>query len=114
MDEKTPKAAKVEFPMPEETQLAAVFDSDMQFVYANGFLVNVNVSDGEIVIAVGIKQPGVRLVDGTIKAGGIKSTHLIHLPLQVGMQVRDVLNKVVTSIRAADAPCGACVVKYLR
>jgi hypothetical protein len=97
MDEKTPQTSKVEYSLTDEAQLA-VFDPDVQFVYANGFLVNVNVSDGEIVIAVGAKQPGVRLVDGTIKGGGIKFTHRIHLPLQVGMQIRDVLNKVVASM----------------
>jgi hypothetical protein len=97
MDEKTPKASKIEYPPPEETQLA-VFDLDVQFVYANGFLVNVNASDGEMVIAVGVKQPGVKVADDTIKTGRIKFTHRIHLPLQVGMQVRDVLNQVFASM----------------
>jgi hypothetical protein len=97
MDEKTPKASEIEYPPPEDTQLAAVFDADVQFVYANGFLLNVNVSDGEMIIALGVKQPSVRLA-GTIKAGGIKFTHRIHLPLQVGMQIREVLNKVVASM----------------
>jgi hypothetical protein len=97
MDEKTPKASEIAFPPPEDSQLAAVFDPDVPFVYANGFLVNVNLSDGEMVIAFGVKQPSVRLA-GAIKAGGIKFTHRIHLPLQVGMQIRDVLNKVVASM----------------
>jgi hypothetical protein len=97
MDEKSPKASEIGYPAPEDTQLAAAFDPEVPFVYANGFLVNVNVSDGEIVMAFGVKQPSARQA-GTIKAGGIKFTHRIHLPLQVGMQIRDVLNKVVASL----------------
>jgi hypothetical protein len=97
MDER-PKASKVENPPPEETQIAAMFDPEVQFVYANGFLINVNVSDGEIVIALGVKQPSVRSADDTVKPGGIKFSHRIHLPLQVGLQVRNVLNKVVASL----------------
>jgi hypothetical protein len=97
MDEKTPKASKVELPLPEATQLA-LFHPDVHFVYANGFLLNLNVSDGEMVIAIGVKHPGTKLADETTKAGSINFSHRIHLPLQVGMQIRDALNQAVATL----------------